>query len=543
MTDVLFGQSYFLRFDPKLWQGMKPYPPLGSLLAAAYVRARNYDVAFFDAMLATSEAEWTSALARHRPRFAVLFEDNFNYLSKMCLLRMREAAFAMIRAARESGATVIVCGSDATDHAAAYVEQGAQVVIHGEGEAALAETLDCLSGRQQQPLASVRGVSIVRELLARDERSDTPPADDASGDLLRTPPRPVLRDLDALPFPAWDLIDLEPYRRIWIARHGYFSLNMVTTRGCPFHCNWCAKPIWGQTYHMRSPENLADELALLRERYQPDHIWFADDIMGLKRGWMAGFADAVAARGIQTPFKCLSRADLLCRDGEVEALARAGCDVVWIGAESGSQKILDAMEKGTQIEQIREATRRVQAAGIRMGFFLQFGYPGESRADVDATRDLVRDARPDEIGISVSYPLPGTSFYQRVESELGRKQNWIDSDDLDMMYRGPFATAFYRQLHTVVTKEFRARAALDTVKAALARPTRLRAHHVRKAGAAGYHWLTLPWARWRLAAKERVPHQGVGPLVGAMSHAQAATPTPQAKDDAVKTAAPEDDRR
>src|SRR5512135_354332 len=113
MSQVLFGQSYYLRFDPTLYAAMQPYPPLGTLYAASYLRARGYDVALFDAMLAASEEEWRLALERHRPRFAVLFEDNFNYLSKMCLLRMREAAFAMLAMAREADATVIVCGADA----------------------------------------------------------------------------------------------------------------------------------------------------------------------------------------------------------------------------------------------------------------------------------------------------------------------------------------------------------------------------------------------------------------------------------------------
>ena len=425
----------------------------------------------------------------------------------------------MIRAARERDCTVIVCGSDATDQARAYVDAGAHAVIHGEGEAALGELLDALVSGDGD-LLSVRGISLSPALLPHTAAA----SDDA---LVRTPPRPVLRDLDALPPPAWDLIDLEPYRRSWMERHGFFSMSMVTTRGCPYHCNWCAKPIWGQTYNMRSAESVADELASLRARHRPDHVWFADDIMGLKRGWMAAFADAVEARDARTPFKCLSRADLLCRDGEAEAMARAGCDVVWIGAESGAQHVLDAMEKGTTVEQIREAAERVKAAGFRIGFFLQFGYPGETRADVDATRALVRDARPDEIGISVSYPLPGTTFYERVRSELGVKRNWVDSSDLDMMYRGPFSTAFYRQLHAVVTKEFRARLAADAVREGLRSPRRLRPRHLRKAAAAGFHWATLPWARRRLESAARLPHQGMGPLDGGMSYDQAASPTPQ----------------
>ncbi|MCA9961154.1 MAG: hypothetical protein KC443_19070, partial [Anaerolineales bacterium] len=117
MTDILFGQSYYLRFDPKLWAAMQPYPPLGTMYAASFMRQQGYDVALFDAMLAASPDEWEAALQQHQPKYAIIYEDNFNYLSKMCLLNMREAAFAMIQMARAHHCTVIVCGSDATDHA------------------------------------------------------------------------------------------------------------------------------------------------------------------------------------------------------------------------------------------------------------------------------------------------------------------------------------------------------------------------------------------------------------------------------------------
>src|SRR5262249_45123146 len=174
-------------------------------------------------------------------------------------------------------------------------------------------------------------------------------------------------------FPAWRSVTAEAYPPHWSRRHCHTSVNRATTRGCPYHCNWCAKPIWGQTYSSRSPENVVAELQALRATFRPDHIAFADDIFGLQPGWVARFADAVVAAGARTPVKCLSRAGLLLREGEIEALARAGAQTVWIGAESGSQRILDAMEKGTRVEQIREAAARLRAAGVRVGFFLQFG--------------------------------------------------------------------------------------------------------------------------------------------------------------------------
>jgi radical SAM superfamily enzyme YgiQ (UPF0313 family) len=509
-VDILFGQSYYLRFDPKLWAAMQPYPPLGTLYAASLMRREGYSVALFDAMLAESEAGWAEALDREKPAFAVIYEDNFNYLSKMCLLNMRRAAFTMIGMAKARGCAVIVAGSDATDRADAYLRAGADYVLLGEGEVTLAELLSHLLGRGLYRLPDVSGLAYLED-----------------GSVRRTGPRPVIKDVDDLPFPAWDLVDVEKYRRIWYGRHGYYSMNMITTRGCPYHCNWCAKPIWGQRYHSRSPMNVVAELKWLKENFAPDHIWFADDIMGLKPGWWLEFARHVEEQSALVPFKCLSRADLLVRnDQDVHALRRAGCQVVWIGAESGSQKILNAMEKGTRVEQIYMATRRLHAAGIQVAFFLQFGYPGETLEDIEATLQMVRECQPDDVGVSVSYPLPGTRFYQAVQRQMGEKQNWVDSSDLAMMYHGPFTTPFYRQLHQVLHKEFRSRRAFRELRRVALQPRRWRWHHLRQAVATLYRLVTLPPARVRLGQLARVPH-GAFSAPAPMSLEEAARPSPQ----------------
>ncbi len=485
MTDILLGQSYYLRFDPKLYEAMQPYPPLGTLYAASVMRGAGYRVALFDAMLAEGTHEWEAALDQHKPRYAVIYEDSFNYLSKMSLLRMREAALAMIGAATARGCTVVVCGSDATDHPEAYLRAGAEVAIIGEGDAALPEVIHVLESvgtGHALPLQNVAGIAYLNE----------------AKDIVRTLPRPVIAALDSLPFPAWDLVDRDKYARIWREHHGYYSMNLVTTRGCPFHCNWCAKPIWGQRYNVRSAENVVAEMIWLEEHFAPDHIWFMDDIMGIQDRWIERFADLLDEASVRIPFKSLNRVDLLLRGRTIPALARAGAKIVWVGAESGSQKILDAMEKGTRVEQIYEATRQLHAHGVKVAFFLQFGYPGETREDIELTLKMVRDLMPDDIGISVSYPLPGTKFYENVKHELGERANWIDSADLAMLYQGPFGTPFYRQLHTVVHKEYRARKTAAALRAALRDPRQLRPALIRQTAAALYHTLTMGRARAEL---------------------------------------------
>ncbi len=492
--DILFGQSYYLRFDGKLWKAMQPYPPLGTLYAASYMRQRGFEVALFDAMLSEGVHEWTRHLEYYQPRYAVIFEDNFNYLSKMSLLRMRDAAFEMINIARNHGCIVIVAGADMTDHAEMYVEKGADYVIVGEGEETLGDLVYHLQGKDARILREIPGIVFMD-----------------NGEIVKTLPRPVIRNLDNMPFPAWDLVDYQKYRDVWMEKHGYTSINMVTTRGCPFHCNWCAKPIWGQRYNVRSPENVVNEMAWLKESFNPDQIWFMDDIMGIQDKWIEEFADVLDERKLRIPFKSLNRADLLLRGKTIPALARAGAQIVWIGAESGSQKILDAMDKGTEVEQIYEATRKMHENGIKVAFFLQFGYPGETREDIEKTLQMVRDLMPDDIGISVSYPLPGTPFHERVKLELGDRANWVDSEDLAMLYEGPFATKFYRQLHTIVHKDYRSRKTWNVLKELANDPKHIhkniRPSHLRQAAAMVYHRLTLPIAEARLDQLAKLPTQ------------------------------------
>jgi anaerobic magnesium-protoporphyrin IX monomethyl ester cyclase len=284
-----------------------------------------------------------------------------------------------------------------------------------------------------------------------------PPAEGAAGDLApsdvrRTGLRPRLQNLDALPFPAWDLVDVERYRAAWTGAHGRLSWNMVTSRGCPYGCNWCAKPVFGRRYSQRSPADVAEELRLLKTEVRPDHVWFADDIFGLTPAWIEAFAEQVTRRGARTPFTIQSRVNLM-KPRTVAALEEAGAEEVWLGVESGSQRILDAMEKGTRIEQVREATRNLKGRGIRACWFIQLGYLGESLEDLERTRDLILEERPDEIGVSVSYPLPGTPFFDTVRSHLNGKRNWEETDDLDMLFHGTYTTAFYKWVRDLLHDE------------------------------------------------------------------------------------------
>lgn len=455
MIDVLFTHSYFLRFDAKQWEAAKPYPPLGTIYAAAEVRSHGYTVALHDTMLEESEESLELALDRHMPNLLVIYDDGFNYLTKMCLSRMREAALRMVRIARRRGLPVVVSSSDGNDHADRYLAEGATVVIAGEGETTLSALVPRLIGEPRRG-ASSNAISFAQDGIA--PLHDIPGVvfREPGGGTHRTPARELMLNLDLLLPPAWDLVDVERYRTHWMRRHGRFSLNVSTTRGCPYRCNWCAKPIYGNRYTVRTPASVAEEWVYLKRELRPDHLWITDDIFGLKPRWVERFRDELIARDAIIPFNIQARVDLL-GDETVRALREAGCEMVWVGAESGAQSVLDAMEKGTQVGQIEAAAERLRAAGIKVGFFLQFGYPGEGWDEIHATIGMVRRLMPDDIGISVSYPLPGTTFYERVQPRLGEKRNWVDSDDLDPIYPSLYDRAFYRALHRRVHAEFRAR--------------------------------------------------------------------------------------
>jgi anaerobic magnesium-protoporphyrin IX monomethyl ester cyclase len=469
MTEVLLTHSYFLRFDPKQERAMMPYPPLGTLYAASVLENRRFNVALFDTMLADSEEEMRIHCQKRNPAIVAIYDDDFNYLNKMCLSRMREATFAMAKIAKECGAFVVVHGSDATDRAEDYLGHSADVVIIGEGEETLAQICQVVVRETGTGLSAIPGIAF---------RSN--------GAVARSQPRPVRKELDRLSFPAWHLIDAAKYKRAWTERHGYFSMNMVTTRGCPYHCNWCAKPIYGQVYNSRSPENVVEEIQLLIRTFDPDHFWFADDIFGLRPGWVERFAEIMKQKKIEIKYKIQSRADLLLEKNTVEALARSGCTEVWIGAESGSQKVLDAMEKGIQTSQIYAARALLKKFGIRAAFFLQFGYPGENDRDIAATIRMVRDLMPDDLGISVSYPLPGTKFYRSVKAELMEKKNWVDSNDLALMFRGAHSPAYYRRLHRYVHRLYRFWRGLHTIADLIRLNSSLSKRKLRAAMSVGY---------------------------------------------------------
>ncbi len=348
---------------------------------------------------------------------------------------MRGVAWRIAKAARAMGAITVVHGSDSTDNPQLFLENGFDYVLCGEAEESLVRL--CRSILDAEEVPQIDGMV----------RLDQHGCSEYSSRRLSKNP-----SWSELSLPARDLIDMEPYRKAWINAHGYFSANMVSSRGCPYHCNWCAKPISGNKFHLRSAAAVAEEMRLLKVSAGVQHIWFGDDVFALDRHWVQRFAEEITKRDAAVPFKIQSRADLMS-ETTVQNLKTAGCAEVWMGVESGSQAVLNAMDKGLTLSSVRAARRLLKEAGIRACFFLQFGYPGETWAELQETIALVRETRPDDVGISFSYPLPGTVFYEQVQEQLGLKRNWTDSDDLCIMFNAAYTTDFYRAVRDALHAE------------------------------------------------------------------------------------------
>lgn len=459
-NSIVFSNAYFYKLDAKQWKNKTPFPPLGTIYAASYLRENGFEVSLFDTNLLDSVDTLHSFLEKKESSFFVIYDDGFNYLTKMCLTTMREAAFDMIKTAKYLGLTVICASSDATDHYEKYLEKGADIVIQGEGEITLHETV--LAIKNNQNLTNVDGI-VYKE----------------GTKIVKSKGRIVLKELDQLAQPAWDLIDVDAYKKVWKQSKQTFTLNIATTRGCPYKCNWCAKPIYGNRYNSHSPKYIVEQIKFLSENFDVNRFWMCDDIFGLKPNWVQEFNRELKKEHLDISYYIQSRADLLLKEDTIDALAESGLEQAWIGAESGSQKILDAMDKGTTVDQIYTATRLLKEKSIRIAFFIQFGYLTETKEDIQKTVTMIQELVPDSIGVSVSYPLPGTKFYDKVKDDLKLKANWTDSDDLAMMFQGTFNSKFYKKLHRFVHKEFRKSQAKAYFKEFLLKPESISINQLR----------------------------------------------------------------
>ena len=420
--DLLLAHGYFLSLDAAEQRVMRPHPPLGLLYLSSHLKRRGFAVGVFDGTF-LSIADFTATLERERPPIVGIAVN----------LMTKRNALTMIALAKQSGAKVVIGGPDPPHHAASYLDAGADVVVIGEGEQTLEELIVALSASAKATArqAAAPDLAKINGIVFKGD----------NGKAASTPARALLPDLDGQPYPDREAIDLPRYLSAWRDRHGSGTVSLITARGCPYTCTWCSRSVFGETHRRRSVGNVADEVEAIVDRYHPERLWYADDVFAIHRTWTISYAQELERRRIRLPFECISRAERI-DDDVAAALASLGCFRVWIGSESGSQRILDAMKRKVSVEQVRDSARRLRRHGIEVGMFIMLGYDGERMEVLQATVDHLKQTAPEVFLTTVSYPIKGTPYYDQVADRLA-PQSWGEATDRDLVVRGRPVRTYY----------------------------------------------------------------------------------------------------
>ncbi|HEY0759139.1 MAG TPA: radical SAM protein [Acidisarcina sp.] len=424
MPDLLLTHGYFLFEDPKERQIMKPYAPLGILYLCSHLRSRGFDVDVFDTTFSSREQ-----------LFEHLRTETPSVLGVYANLMTRSNVVATLAVAREAGWTTVVGGPEPGAYSLEYLQAGADFVVSGEGELTMEDLLTAMRSGDAN-LSKIAGLAYL----------------DADGNLCQNAPRDQIQNLDLQPWPARDAIDIHRYVNTWRTHHGSGSVNFITARGCPFRCNWCSHQVFGQSHRRRDPVRVVDEVEWLLGEYNPDMFWISDDVFTINHAWLRTYSGEMKRRGLRIPFECISRADRLTPE-MMDLLAEIGCFRMWIGSESGSQRILDAMDRGVKIEQVHSAVEMCRERGIQSGMFLMWGYEGEDLDDIEATIKHVSTSKPDIFFTTVSYPIKGTPYYKRIASRLVQIGPWGDSSDRELRIQGRHSRSFYAHADKLLRDE------------------------------------------------------------------------------------------
>ncbi|MDA2926302.1 B12-binding domain-containing radical SAM protein [Acidobacteria bacterium AH-259-G07] len=413
--DILLTHGYFLQGDPHEQGIMKPYPPLGLLYISSYLKSKGFQVAVFDTTFSTREA-LEGFIEQQHPSIVGIY----------CNLVTRHSVLDLISLCKRYGCEVVLGGPEPANYAEEYLARGTDAVVLGEGELTLEELLTRRAESGRKELGEIAGI-VFR---------------DGNGSIVRTPPRPHIKDLDAQPFPDRDAIDIRRYMKVWREHHGLGAVSLITSRGCPYTCSWCSHSVFGYSHRARSPQNVADEVELILAQYQPDMLWYGDDVFTINRRWFFAYAQELKRRGLKIPFETISREDRLDED-IIQTLADMGCFRLWIGSESGSQRILDAMQRRTSAERVRHIVHLLQEYGIEAGLFIMLGYEGESIHDIEVTVDHLKQVNPDVFLTTVAYPIKGTPYFDEVADRIIPLKPWEAGSDRDLTVAGRHSRRFY----------------------------------------------------------------------------------------------------
>jgi radical SAM superfamily enzyme YgiQ (UPF0313 family) len=422
---IVFTHAYYLSDDPKEQKIMKPYPPLGLLYVSAYLKSKNIDNDVFDTTFSSQSAQLDFILEK-KPKIIGIYTNLMTKIEVIKLLKiLKTPAYHFPK--------IVLGGPDVTYNVANYLKAGADFLVIGEGEETTFELYNAIMNKGN--FNEVNGIAFLE-----------------NNQIIQTTARTKFKELDELPLPNREAINMQNYLATWKTNHGQSSMTISTQRGCPYTCKWCSTAVYGQSYRRRPAHQVAEEMKMLKEHYKPDALWFVDDVFTVSHKWLIAFKDEVLKQDAVIPFECITRAERL-NDEILQLLKEVGCFRIWIGAESGSQTIIDAMDRRVDVNQVKKVIQDTNAMGIETGTFIMLGYPGETEKDIEETIQYLKEANPTLYTITVAYPIKGTSLYNEIEHKITQQPDWETSTDRDIDFERTYSRKYYQYAVSKVVNE------------------------------------------------------------------------------------------
>lgn len=416
---LIFTHGYFLNEDPAEQRIMKPYPPLGILYVSAYLKQNGIDNKIYDTTF-SSKNELKKYLVDEQPDYLAIYVNLITKLNVLDIIKFIKSNHST------KNVKIILGGPEVRNNASEFLAHGADYLVIGEGEATTLELIQTLEEKNEIQINKVHGIGFT----------------DREDQIIFTQERTLINNIDELPLPNRSGIDISKYQKAWKKHHGLSAISVSTMRGCPYTCRWCSRAVYGLTYRRRSPEKVVEELGYLIENYTPDTIWFVDDVFTISHKWLSGFKEELKKKKLQIKYECITRADRMNED-VIRTMKETGCFRVWIGAESGSQRIIDAMDRRVKVEQVREMIQLSKKHGIETGTFIMLGYPGETEKDIEETINHLNLSDPDYFTITVAYPIKGTEFFEEIEASQINSYDWEKHTDRDRNFKRSYPRKYY----------------------------------------------------------------------------------------------------
>ena len=417
---VLLTHGYFLTDDSKEQQIMRPYPPLGILYISAYLEQHGIVNEVYDTTF-SSKDDFNNYLIKQKPSIIGIYVNLMTKLNVLATILYIKENLPLT--------TIILGGPEVHYSAEKFLRHGADYIVIGEGEETMLElvtTIIALDSKDELSIfKSLNGIAFLKENI-----------------FIKTEEREKIKDLNDLPFPNRRKINLQQYLTAWKKHHGKNTISISTMRGCPYTCKWCSRAVYGLSYRRRSPEKIVEELEYIKKEYTPDSVWFVDDVFTISHKWLTSFGEELKKKNIIVPYECITRADRM-NEEVIKMLKETGCFRVWIGAESGSQKVIDLMDRRVDVNQVRDMIKLTKKYGIEAGTFIMLGYPGETETDIEETIVHLKDSNPDHFTITIAYPIRGTELYQEVEAHQTTTLDWATSTDRHIDFKREYSRRYY----------------------------------------------------------------------------------------------------